>query len=168
MPAGLYRALLTVAGATNSVIEDFVPGAASISATGKATICNMGAELGATTSLFPFDRRMTDYLRATERADIAAAAEEFRDHLVADREVLADPGKYYDEIIEVDLERLEPHVVGPHSPDRGRPISQLASEAKQNGWPLTITNALIGSCTNSSYEDMRRAAHVATQAIKAA
>ncbi|HSE91750.1 MAG TPA: aconitate hydratase [Methylomirabilota bacterium] len=158
---------LTVKGGTNKILEYFGPGAESISATGKGTICNMGAELGATTSLFPFDRRMTDYLRATERADIAAAAEEFRDHLVADREVLADPGKYYDEIIEVDLDRLEPHVVGPHSPDRGRPISQLASEAKQNGWPLTITNALIGSCTNSSYEDMRRAAHVATQAIKA-
>ncbi len=159
--------LLTVKGGTNKIIEYFGPGAESISATGKGTICNMGAELGATTSLFPFDRRMTDYLRATERADIAAAAQELREHLVADPEVLADPAKYYDEIIEIDLDRLEPHVVGPHSPDRGRPISKLAAEARQNGWPTTITNALIGSCTNSSYEDMRRAAHVATQAIKA-
>ncbi|MGH7388183.1 MAG: aconitate hydratase [Candidatus Rokuibacteriota bacterium] len=159
--------LLTVKGGTNKILEYFGPGAESISATGKGTICNMGAELGATTSLFPFDRRMADYLRATERADIAAAADELRDHLVADREVLADPAKFYDEIVEIDLDRLEPHVVGPHSPDRGRPISKLAAEARDNGWPTTITNALIGSCTNSSYEDMRRAAHVATQATRA-
>ena len=159
--------LLTVKGGTNKVIEYFGPGAEAISATGKGTICNMGAELGATTSLFPFDGRVAAYLRATERADIAAAAEEHRAHLVADPEVLTSPEKFYDEIVEIDLDRLEPHVVGPHSPDRGRPISKLAAEARENKWPAAITNALIGSCTNSSYEDMRRAAHVAMQGMKA-
>ena len=159
--------LLTVKGGTNKVIEYFGPGAEAISATGKGTICNMGAELGATTSLFPFDARMAAYLRATERADFAAAAEEHRAHLVADPEVLAAPEKFYDEIVEIDLDRLEPHIVGPHSPDRGRPISKLAAEVRENKWPAAITNALIGSCTNSSYEDMRRAAHVAMQGMKA-
>jgi aconitate hydratase A / 2-methylisocitrate dehydratase len=159
--------LLTVKGGTNKVIEYFGPGAESISATGKGTICNMGAELGATTSLFPFDDRIAAYLRATERAEIAARAEEHRAHLVADPEVLASPGNFYDEIVEIDLDRLEPHVVGPHSPDRGRPISRLAAEARENKWPATITNALIGSCTNSSYEDMRRAEHIAMQGAKA-
>jgi aconitate hydratase len=160
-------ALLSVKGGTNKVLEYFGPGAESISATGKGTICNMGAELGATTSVFPFDARMAAYLRATERGEIATLAERMREHLVGDPEVLANPKAFYDEIVEIDLEALEPQVVGPHSPDRGRPISQLGAEARANGWPLTITNALIGSCTNSSYEDMRRAAHVATQAIKA-
>src|SRR5689334_13527651 len=159
--------LLTVKGGTNKILEYFGPGAAAISATGKGTICNMGAELGATTSLFQFDDRIAAYLRATERADIAAAAEAAREHLVADREVLASPEKFYDEIVEINLDTLEPHVVGPHSPDRGRPISRLAAEARENKWPATITNALIGSCTNSSYEDMRRAAHVAMQGMKA-
>ncbi len=159
--------LLTVKGGTNKVIEYFGPGAESISATGKGTICNMGAELGATTSLFPFDRRMASYLQATERADIAAAAEEHRVHLVADPEVLASPAKFYDEIVEINLDTLEPHIVGPHSPDRGRPISKLAAEARENKWPAAITNALIGSCTNSSYEDMRRAEHIAMQGAKA-
>ena len=159
--------LLTVKGGTNKVIEYFGPGAESISATGKGTICNMGAELGATTSLFPFDGRMAAYLRATERAEIATAAEEQREHLVADPQVLASPEKFYDEIVEINLDTLEPHIVGPHSPDRGRPISKLAAEARENKWPTTITNALIGSCTNSSYEDMRRAAHVAMQGMKA-
>jgi aconitate hydratase len=158
---------LTVKGGTNKIIEYFGPGAESVSATGKGTICNMGAELGATTSVFPFDRRMAAYLRATERADIAALAEEFRAHLVPDPEVLQAPQQCYDEVVEIDLDRLEPHIVGPHSPDRGRPISQLAAEARANGWPLAITNALIGSCTNSSYEDMRRAAHIAMQATRA-
>ena len=159
--------LLTVKGGTNKIIEYFGPGAESISATGKGTICNMGAELGATTSIFPYDSRMATYLRATERADIARLADEFRQHLVADPETAADPKSFYDELVEIDLDELEPHVVGPHSPDRGRPISKLAAEAKENGWPLKVTNALIGSCTNSSYEDMRRAAHIATQALKA-
>ena len=159
--------LLTVKGGTNKVIEYFGPGAESISATGKGTICNMGAELGATTSLFPFDSRMAAYLRATERADISALAEEAREHLTADPEVVAEPTRFYDELIEINLDELEPHIVGPHSPDRGRPISRLAAEVRENRWPPAITNALIGSCTNSSYEDMRRAAHIATQGLKA-
>src|SRR5215471_2885338 len=159
--------LLTVKGGTNKIIEYFGPGAASISATGKGTICNMGAELGATTSLFHFDDRMAAYLRATDRADQAALAEAHRAHLVADPEVLADPKKYYDEIVEVNLSELEPHIVGPHSPDRARPISKLAAEVKKEGWPAQIKVALIGSCTNSSYEDMKRSAHVAMQALKA-
>jgi aconitate hydratase len=159
--------LLTVKGGTNKIIEYFGPGAESISATGKGTICNMGAELGATTSVFPFDSRIAAYLRATEREEIAALAERAREHLVADPEVLANPKAFYDEIVELDLDALEPQVVGPHSPDRGRPISRLGAEARANNWPVTITNALIGSCTNSSYEDMRRAAHVAMQATRA-
>jgi len=158
---------LTVKGGTNKIIEYFGPGAESISATGKGTIGNMGAELGATTSVFPFDSRMATYLRATDRAALAALAEQHREHLVADPEVLATPTAFYDELVEIDLDELEPHIVGPHSPDRGRPIGKLAAEVRANAWPATITNALIGSCTNSSYEDMRRAAHVATQGIKA-
>jgi aconitate hydratase len=159
--------LLTVKGGTNKIIEYFGPGAASISATGKGTICNMGAELGATTSVFAFDDRMAAYLRATERADVAALAEQHREHLVPDPEVQAEPARYYDQVVEIDLSELEPHIVGPHSPDRDRPVSKLAAEVEQNGWPAEIKAALIGSCTNSSYEDMRRAAHVAMQGIKA-
>ncbi|MBI4247299.1 MAG: aconitate hydratase [Candidatus Rokubacteria bacterium] len=158
---------LTVKGGTNKIIEYFGPGAESISATGKGTICNMGAELGATTSIFPFDSRMASYLRATERADVAKLAEEHRPHLTADPEVTANPKAFYDEIVEINLDELEPHINGPHSPDRGRPIGKLAAEARQNGWPVQITNTLIGSCTNSSYEDMQRAAHIATQATRA-
>ena len=159
--------LLTVKGGTNKIIEYFGPGTESISATGKGTICNMGAELGATTSIFPFDSRMAAYLRATDRTEIAALAEQYREHLVADAAVDANPKAFYDEVVEVDVDSLEPHVVGPHSPDLGRPISRLAADARANGWPTKITNALIGSCTNSSYEDMRRAAHIAMQAIRA-
>ena len=159
--------LLTVKGGTNKIVEYFGPGAESISATGKGTICNMGAELGATTSLFNFDDRMAAYLRATDRADVAALAEQHREHLGVGHQVLANPRKYYDEIVEIDLSELEPHIVGPHSPDRARPISKLAAEVKKEGWPANIKNALIGSCTNSSYEDMKRAAHIATQALKA-
>ncbi len=159
--------VLTVKGGTNKIVEYFGPGAESISATGKGTICNMGAELGATTSLFQFDERMAAYLRATDRADIATLAEQHREHLVADPEVLADPKKHYDEIVEIDLSELEPTIVGPHSPDRARPVSKLAAEVKKEGWPAQIKAALIGSCTNSSYEDMKRAAHVAMQASKA-
>jgi len=159
--------VLTVKGGTNKIVEYFGPGAESISATGKGTICNMGAELGATTSLFHFDNRMAAYLDATDRADIAQLAQQYREHLGADPEVLADPKKYYDEIVEIDLSELEPHIVGPHSPDRARPISKLAAEVKKEGWPAQIKAALIGSCTNSSYEDMKRSAHVAMQALKA-
>ncbi len=159
--------LLTVRGGTNKIIEYFGPGAASISATGKGTICNMGAELGATTSVFPFDDRMATYLRATDRSDVAALAEEYREHLVPDPEVAQAPARFYDEVVEIDLSGLEPHIVGPHSPDRARPVSKLAADVKKNGWPGEIKAALIGSCTNSSYEDMRRAAHIAMQGIKA-
>jgi len=159
--------LLTVKGGTNKIVEYFGPGAASISATGKATICNMGAELGATTSVFPFDDRMAAYLRATDRAAWAALAEEVREHLGPDPEVLEEPKRFYDEVVEIDLSTLEPHVVGPHSPDRARPISRLAADVRASGWPAQIRAALIGSCTNSSYEDMRRAAHVAMQGLRA-
>ena len=159
--------LLTVKGGTNKIIEYFGPGAESISATGKGTICNMGAEVGATTSLFHFDGRMAAYLRATERADIAQLAEQYREHLVADPEVQADPRRHYDEVVELDLSELEPHIVGPHSPDRARPVSTLAAEVKKEGWPAAIKAALIGSCTNSSYEDMKRAAHIAMQGLRA-
>jgi aconitate hydratase len=159
--------LLTVKGGTNKIIEYFGPGTESISATGKGTICNMGAELGATTSIFPFDDRMAAYLRATDRADVADLAEQYRPHLVSDPEVMEDPARAYDQVVEIDLSELEPHIVGPHSPDRDRSISKLAAEVEANGWPATIKAALIGSCTNSSYEDMRRAAHIAMQGIKA-
>jgi aconitate hydratase len=159
--------LLTVKGGTNKILEYFGPGAETISATGKGTICNMGAELGATTSLFHFDDRMAAYLRATDRAAWADLAEQYREHLVADPEVLADPRAHFDEVVEIDLSELQPHIVGPHSPDRARPISKLAEEVRKEGWPAEIKAALIGSCTNSSYEDMRRAAHIAMQALKA-
>jgi len=158
---------LTVRGGTNKIIEYFGPGAESISATGKGTICNMGAELGATTSVFPFDDRMAAYLEVTDRADIAKLARQYREHLVADPEVHAAPGKFFDELVEIDLSALEPHIVGPHSPDRARSVSKLAAEVKANGWPANMKAALIGSCTNSSYEDMRRAAHIAMQGLKA-
>ncbi len=159
--------VLTVKGGTNKIVEYFGPGAESISATGKGTICNMGAELGATTSVFPFDSRMATYLRATDRADVAALAERHAEHLVPDPEVLDDPKRFYDELVEIDLDTLEPHIVGPHSPDRARAISRLAAEVRDNGWPAQIKATLIGSCTNSSYEDMRRAAHIARQGMKA-
>jgi aconitate hydratase len=156
--------MLTVKGGTNRIIEYFGDGAASLSATAKATVTNMGAELGATTSIFPFDSRIADYLRATERAEIAGAAEAVAEHLIADPQVAANPADYYDEIVEINLSELEPHIVGPHTPDLDRPVSQMAAEAKTDGFPTNITAALIGSCTNSSYEDIGRAAHVARQA----
>ena len=159
--------LLTTKGGTNKIIEYFGPGAQSISCTGKATITNMGAELGATTSVFPFDERMTVYLRATSRARIAELAERHRSELIADPEVERDPKRFFDELIEIDLSELEPYVVGPRSPDLARPISQFAKELEQSQWPSQIKVALIGSCTNSSYEDIGRAAAVAEQARKA-
>ena len=165
---------LTVSGGTNAIVEYIGPGARAISATGKATITNMGAELGATTSIFPADERMHTYLKATRRAALATLAERFRNLLEPDAECEANPGRHYDRVLEVDLSKLEPHVVGPHSPDRARPISQLAAEVSdsKNGFRDKIATALIGSCTNSSYEDMSRAADVARQArahgIKAA
>ncbi|HEX3403794.1 MAG TPA: aconitate hydratase [Acetobacteraceae bacterium] len=156
---------LGVAGGTNAIVEYIGPGARSISATGKATITNMGAELGATTSMFPADERMDRYLRATGRGDLVPIIDRNRDMLVPDAEVEAHPEKYYDRVIEIDLARLEPHVVGPHTPDRARPVSRLAAEIADpaNGFTDSISTALIGSCTNSSYEDMSRAADVAEQ-----
>ncbi|HWT83767.1 MAG TPA: aconitate hydratase, partial [Candidatus Methylomirabilis sp.] len=157
---------LTVSGGTNAIIEYFGPGTGSISATGKATITNMGAELGATTSIFPYDQRMARYLAATGRGTLAPLADKYQHLLVADKEVEARPKEYFDRLVEIDLSRLEPHIVGPHSPDRARPISRLAAEVKDpsNKFVDNISAALIGSCTNSSYEDMSRSADVAEQA----
>ncbi|HLZ26764.1 MAG TPA: aconitate hydratase [Chloroflexota bacterium] len=157
---------LTVSGATNAIIEYFGPGTRSISATGKATICNMGAELGATTSIFPYDQRMATYLAATGRSELAALADRHVRLLVADPEVERAPLEHFDRLVEIDLARLEPHVAGPHSPDVVRPLSRLAAELLESGnhYVDAISTALIGSCTNSSYEDMSRAADVARQA----
>lgn len=155
--------ILTVKGGTNAIIEYFGEGAESISCTGKATITNMGAELGATTSIFPFDARMETYLRATERGALADLALQYGHLITADEEVEADPKLFFHQVIEIDLNKLEPHIVGPHSPDRARPVSKLKEEAEQNNWPLKLSSALIGSCTNSSYEDISRAASVADQ-----
>jgi aconitate hydratase len=155
---------LTVAGGTNKIVEYIGPGARSISATGKGTITNMGAELGATTSIFGFDDRMDAYLRATKRSELADLAKTHRELLVPDAEVEASPEKFYGQVLELDLSTLEPHVVGPHTPDLARPVSKLAAEAAAKGYPDHIAVALIGSCTNSSYEDIGRAADVAAQA----
>ena len=157
---------LGVAGGTNAIVEYVGPGARTISATGKATITNMGAELGATTSVFPFDDRMRRYLAATGRGDLVPHAERHRDLLVPDAEVEADPERFYDQVVELNLSTLEPHVVGPHTPDRARPVSALAAEVAdaENEFRDAISTVLIGSCTNSSYEDMSRAADVAAQA----
>ena len=161
----LYLAgILTVAGGTNAIIEYFGPGARSISCTGKATITNMGAELGATGSVFPFDDRMDTYLRATKREGLADLAQKNRHLLQADAELDARPELYFQRVVEIDLSALEPQVVGPHTPDLARPISALAGEIDQKGYVDSISDSLIGSCTNSSYEDMSRAADVAEQA----
>jgi aconitate hydratase A / 2-methylisocitrate dehydratase len=157
---------LTVAGGTNAIVEYIGPGARTISATGKATITNMGAELGATTSMFPYDARMATYLRSTGRGDLVPLAEQYQHLLAPDEAVEAHPEKYFDRVVRLDLSKLEPHVVGPHSPDRARPLSRFAAEVADvtNAFPDQISTALIGSCTNSSYEDMSRAADVAAQA----
>ena len=157
---------LTVSGGTNAIVEYIGPGARTISATGKATITNMGAELGATTSMFPADEHMAKYLRATGKSDLVPLMQQNQHMLEPDKEVEADPGKYYDRVVELDLSKLEPYIVGPHSPDRARPISRLAAEVSdsKNGFIDEISVALIGSCTNSSYEDMSRAAEIAEQA----
>ncbi len=157
---------LTVKGGTGYIVEYFGPGAESLSCTGKGTICNMGAEIGATTSLFTYDDKMAEYLRSTERADIAEAADEVRPHLRADDEVYANPEEYYDQVIELDLSTLEPHVNGPFTPDLAWPLSKFAQAVRENEWPERLEVGLIGSCTNSSYEDMTRAASVARQASK--
>ena len=157
--------ILTVKGGTGAIVEYFGDGAKSISCTGKGTICNMGAEIGATTSVFPFDSRMADYLRATERADIARLAEGVADFLIPDKEVAASPEKYFDRVIEINLSELEPHVNGPFTPDLAWPISTFAAAVKKNNYPEELKVALIGSCTNSSYEDIERSASVAKQAF---
>jgi aconitate hydratase len=157
---------LTTKGGTNKIIEYFGPGAETISATGKGTITNMGAELGATTSIFAYDDRMTTYLNATNRAHIAQAAQAAKVHLTPDPDVMANPQAYYDEVIEIDLSALEPHLVGPHSPDKARPLSAFAAEVEAQGYPDTFSVGLIGSCTNSSYEDLERAALIVREATK--
>lgn len=157
--------ILTVKGGTGAIIEYFGEGAEAMSCTGKGTICNMGAEVGATTSTFGYDESMERYLRATGRAAVADLANQVKEHLTADPEVYANPEKYFDQVIEINLSELEPHVNGPFTPDRATPISKLAAVAKENGWPTKIEVGLIGSCTNSSYEDISRAASLAQQAV---
>lgn len=157
--------ILTVKGGTGYIIEYFGEGARSLSATGKGTICNMGAEVGATTSLFAYDEAMERYLTATGRSEVVQAAEVVKNELTGDPEVYTEPEKYFDQVIEINLSELEPHVNGPFTPDRATPISKLGEEAKANGWPLEVSVGLIGSCTNSSYEDISRAASVAQQAL---
>ena len=156
--------ILTVKGGTGKILEYFGEGAASISCTGKGTICNMGAEIGATTSLFGYDQKMKAYLEGTDRSDVASEADRIAEHLTGDPEVYADPEAYFDEVIEIDLSALEPHINGPFSPDKAWPISQFASAVRDNGYPQKLEVGLIGSCTNSSYEDITRAASIARQA----
>jgi len=156
--------ILTVKGGTNRVIEYFGPGTKSISCTGKGTITNMGAELGATTSIFPYDERMAIYLAATGRKELAVLADAHAELLRADPEVERDPAACFDEVVEIDLSELKPHIVGPHTPDLARPVSRMAADAAENHYPVKLTAGLIGSCTNSSYEDLERAADIARQA----
>src|SRR5262245_47918038 len=156
--------ILTVKGGTNRVVEYFGPGTRSLSGTGKGTITNMGAELGATTSIFPYDERMAIYLKSTGREELADLATKHAELLASDPEVEKSPEKFYDEIVEIDLSTLEPHIVGPHTPDLARPVSQMAADVARQGYPAKLSSSLIGSCTNSSYEDLSRAADVARQA----
>ena len=159
--------MLTAKGGTGKIVEYFGEGARSLSATGKGTVTNMGAEIGATTSTFGYDESMDTYLRKTERDAIADICKKYAEHLVSDPEVEQNPENYYDEVHEIDLSTLEPHIVGPHSPDLGRPISQMASDVDKNGYPEKLSAGLIGSCTNSSYEDLTRAVSLVRQAKKA-
>jgi aconitate hydratase len=156
--------ILTVKGGTGKIVEYFGPGAESLSCTGKGTICNMGAEIGATTSVFSYDDSMARYLKATNRADIASLADQYSAHLKIDEEILTNPAAYFDEVIEIDLNELEPHINGPFTPDKAWPISQFAKAVKDNDYPDELEVGLIGSCTNSSYEDLSRAASLARQA----
>ena len=158
--------ILTVKGGTGAIVEYFGEGAESLSATGKGTICNMGAEIGATTSLFAYDASMERYLNATGRKEVADMANGLKDMLSADQEVIENPEKYYDQLIEINLSELEPHVNGPFTPDLATPVSKMKETAEKNGWPLEVSVGLIGSCTNSSYEDISRAASIANQAVK--
>lgn len=158
--------ILTVKGGTGAIIEYFGEGAESLSATGKGTICNMGAEVGATTSLFAFDDSMKRYLEATGRSEVARLAGEIEENLKADDEVYQNPELYFDQLIEINLSELEPHINGPFTPDRATPVSEMKQTALENGWPLEVSVGLIGSCTNSSYEDISRAASIAQQAVE--
>ena len=157
--------ILTVKGGTGAIVEYFGEGARSLSATGKGTICNMGAEIGATTSIFGYDEKSAAYLQGTGRADIAELANGIAAHLTGDAEVYADPASYFDQVIEINLSELEPHINGPFTPDLAWPISKFAAAVKENGWPAKLEVGLIGSCTNSSYEDISRAASLAQQAV---
>jgi aconitate hydratase len=157
--------ILTVKGGTGAIVEYFGEGAQSLSATGKGTICNMGAEIGATTSVFGYDEKIATYLRGTKRAEIADAADAVAQHLTGDPEVYANPEQYFDQVIEINLSELEPHINGPFTPDLAWPISKFANAVRENGWPETLEVGLIGSCTNSSYEDITRSASIAKQAI---
>jgi aconitate hydratase len=157
--------ILTVKGGTGAIVEYFGPGALTLSCTGKGTICNMGAEIGATTSTFGYDEKMAEYLRGTGRKEVADLADAIKEHLTGDPEVYANPEKYFDQVIEIDLSTLEPHVNGPFTPDRAIPISKFAEEVRKNGWPQKLEVGLIGSCTNSSYEDISRSASLAKQAV---
>jgi len=156
--------ILTVKGGTGAIVEYFGPGSESISATGKATVCNMGAEIGATCSLFPYDEHGALYLKATGREAYADRASRVMEDLRPDDEVETEPERFFDRVIELDLSSLEPHICGPHTPDLARPVSRMGADAKANGWPVELSNCLVGSCTNSSYEDITRAASVARQA----
>ena len=158
--------ILTVKGGTGAIIEYFGEGAKSLSCTGKGTICNMGAEVGATTSIFGYDDSMGRYLKSTGRSDVVEAADNIKHHLTADPEVYADPEKYFDQVIEIDLDKLSPHLNGPFTPDLATPVSKMKEKALSEGWPLDVDWGLIGSCTNSSYEDLSRAASIASQAKK--
>lgn len=157
--------ILTVKGGTGAIVEYFGPGADSMSATGKGTVCNMGAEIGATCSLFAYDNKMSDYLRGTDRSDVAELADGVKEHLRPDVEVQENPAEYYDQLIEINLDELEPHVNGPFTPDLATPISKMAEAVKEHGWPDDVEVALIGSCTNSSYEDISRSASIAKDAM---
>jgi aconitate hydratase len=157
--------ILTVKGGTGAIVEYFGPGAETLSCTGKGTICNMGAEIGATTSTFGYDEKMASYLRGTGRKEVAALADKVKEHLTGDPEVYANPQKYFDQVIEINLSELEPHINGPFTPDRAIPLSQFAEEVRKNGWPEKLEVGLIGSCTNSSYEDITRSASLAKQAV---
>ncbi len=157
--------ILTVKGGTGAIVEYFGDGAISLSATGKGTICNMGAEIGATTSTFGYDDSMRRYLAATGRQEVVDAADKIAEHLTGDAEVYANPAAYFDQLIEINLSELEPQINGPFTPDRGTPVSKMRAEAETNGWPMKVEWGLIGSCTNSSYEDMARAASIVEQAI---
>ena len=159
--------ILTVKGGTDKILEYFGEGAESLSCTGQGTICNMGAEIGATTSIFCYDKKMAEYLKGTGRPDVAKEADKVAEHLRGDKEVYQEPEKYFDEVIEINLSELEPHINGPFTPDLAWPLSKFAAAVKENGWPSELEVGLIGSCTNSSYEDITRAASLAKQAVDA-